>query len=128
MRTSLDARPRTAGGAAVPSPLSRPDDLAPRTAIAPIALASAVLDDLGGSGSDLGLVLAAGTVPLVLLLLVGGVRADRLPRQRVMLGADLVEFSAQAVPRSTALVPQTVSPEASSSPRSARAGRSPSTR
>ncbi len=42
-----------------------------------------------GSITDLGLVLAAQTVPLVALILFGGVWADRLPRQRIMIVADL---------------------------------------
>ena len=41
-----------------------------------------------GSASDLGFVLAAQTLPLVGLLLFGGVWADRLPRHRIMIGAD----------------------------------------
>jgi MFS family permease len=49
-----------------------------------VALSFAVLD-LTGSVSDLGLVFAARTIPLVLFLLVGGVFADRLPRRAVML-------------------------------------------
>lgn len=40
--------------------------------------------------SDVGIVLAAYTLPLVLFILIGGVIADRLPRQRVMLTSDLV--------------------------------------
>lgn len=43
-----------------------------------------------GSPSDLGLILAAQTVPFVLLLLFGGVWADRLPRHRVMIVSDIV--------------------------------------
>ncbi len=43
-----------------------------------------------GSATDLGLVLAAKALPLILFLLVGGVWADRLPRHRVMLSTDLV--------------------------------------
>lgn len=43
-----------------------------------------------GSPTDLGLILAAQTVPFVLLLLFGGVWADRLPRHRVMIASDLV--------------------------------------
>jgi MFS family permease len=43
-----------------------------------------------GSVSDLGLVLAAQSVPLVALLLFGGVWADRLPRHQIMIAADLV--------------------------------------
>ncbi len=43
-----------------------------------------------GSPTDLGLILAAQTVPFVLLLLFGGVWADRLPRHRVMVVSDVV--------------------------------------
>ena len=45
---------------------------------------------LTGSPADVGIVLAAGTIPFVSLLLIGGVWADRLPRHRVMLVADVV--------------------------------------
>ena len=45
---------------------------------------------LTGDPSDVGVVLAAYIVPLTLLLLVGGVIADRLPRQAVMITADTV--------------------------------------
>ena len=62
--------------------------------LVPVALTFAVLH-LTGSLSDLGLVLAAQTVPLVLFVLLGGVWADRLPRQRVMLASDLVRFATQ---------------------------------
>jgi MFS family permease len=61
-----------------------------------VALSFAVLD-LTGSVTDLGLVLAARTIPLVVFLLVGGVFADRLPRRAVMLTADLVRFGTQGV-------------------------------
>jgi MFS family permease len=64
-------------------------------AVVPVALAFAVLD-LTGSASDLGLVLAAHTLPLVAFLLVGGVWADRLPRQLVMVGSDVVRGAAHA--------------------------------
>ncbi|MBD0349349.1 MAG: MFS transporter [Thermoleophilia bacterium] len=66
------------------------------SAFAPVALAFAVLDDLDGSASALGLVLAAIWVPQVVLILVGGVWADRLPRNFVMVGTDLVMCAAQA--------------------------------
>jgi MFS family permease len=59
-----------------------------------VALAFAVLD-LTGSVKDLGLVLAAQAVPLVLFLLMGGVWADRLSRRAVMLSSDLVRAGAQ---------------------------------
>jgi MFS family permease len=62
--------------------------------LVPVALAFAVLH-LTGSASDLGIVLAAQSVPLVLFVLLGGVWADRLPRQRVMLGSDAVRLVAQ---------------------------------
>ncbi|WP_242905008.1 MFS transporter [Actinomadura terrae] len=61
-----------------------------------VALAFAVLD-LTGSAADLGLVLAARSVPLVAVLLAGGVIADRLPRRRVMVAADLGRVAGQAV-------------------------------
>ncbi len=64
-------------------------------AVTPFALAWAVLD-LTGSARDLGLVIAAKTAPLVVVLLVGGVFADRLPRRGVMLTADVVRLGIQA--------------------------------
>jgi MFS family permease len=42
-----------------------------------------------GTPSDVGLVLAAQSIPFVALLLIGGVWADRLPRHRVMVVTDL---------------------------------------
>lgn len=59
----------------------------------PVAVAVAVLNS-GGSTSDLGLVLAARFVSLVLLVLAGGVWADRLPRRLVMIGADAARAAA----------------------------------
>jgi MFS family permease len=41
-----------------------------------------------GSATDLGLVLGAQAAPLVTLVLLGGVWADRLPRHRIMIAAD----------------------------------------
>jgi MFS family permease len=64
--------------------------------IVTIALALYVIQ-LTGSASDLGLVLAAQALPLVALLLVGGVWADRLPRHRVMIATDLARFAVHAV-------------------------------
>ncbi|MFJ1761266.1 MFS transporter [Amycolatopsis sp. NPDC088138] len=63
---------------------------------APVAMAFAILD-AGGSGSAVGIVSAAGTIPAVLFFLVGGVVADRLPRHLVMIGAGLVSALAQAL-------------------------------
>ncbi len=64
--------------------------------ITPIALTFAVLD-LTGSGTDLGLVLAAQSLPLAALALVGGVWADRLPRGALMVASDLIRATVQAV-------------------------------
>ena len=106
----------------------------------PVALAFAVVR-LSGSAADLGFVFMAVLIPRVVLVLGGGVFADRLPRQRVMVGADLLRFVMQALtaafllsggdalwvlvvlsvlygagdaffqPAVTGLVPQTVQPE-----------------
>jgi MFS family permease len=65
------------------------------SAILPIALIFAVLEF--GSASALGIVSAALIVPNLCLMLFGGVWADRLPRQKVMLYADLVRAASQAV-------------------------------
>jgi MFS family permease len=62
----------------------------------PVALAFAVID-LTGSRSDLGFVLMAGVIPRVGLVLVGGVWADRLRRQVVMLSADATRCITQAL-------------------------------
>jgi predicted MFS family arabinose efflux permease len=106
--------------------------------LVPVALAFAVLE-LDNSASALGLVFAARMIPMVVFVLVGGVWADRLPRNLVMLVADGVRAVTQALaaallisgraevwhlmvlmavygaaqaffdPASTGLVPQTVS-------------------
>ncbi|MCW3056977.1 MAG: major facilitator superfamily 1 [Solirubrobacterales bacterium] len=60
-----------------------------------VALALFVIQRTG-SATDLGLVLAAQSLPLVLFLLVGGVWADRLPRHRVMMATDVVRFALHA--------------------------------
>jgi MFS family permease len=64
--------------------------------LVPVALAFAVIQTLNGSATDLGIVLAAYTLPLVLFVLAGGVWADRLPRQMVMLVSDIVRGVCQA--------------------------------
>ena len=64
--------------------------------IAPVALAFAVLH-LNGSPSDLGLVLAARTLPMVALVIPAGVWADRFGRQWLMIGSDIVSFASQGV-------------------------------
>ncbi|HEY7706204.1 MAG TPA: MFS transporter [Gaiellaceae bacterium] len=63
-------------------------------AFAPIALAFAVLE-LDGSATDLGVVLAAGTIPQLVFFLVGGVWADRLPRNLVVVGTNVVNAAVQ---------------------------------
>lgn len=105
----------------------------------PVAIAFAVLG-IGGSVSDLGIVFAAFTVAHVALVLAGGVWADRLPRQLVMVACDVVRAIGEVVlaillisgsaeiwhiavgaavigaasafflPASSGLIPQTVSP------------------
>lgn len=59
-----------------------------------VALAFAVLE-IGGSTSDVGLVLAAAALPLVGSVLAGGVVADRASRRAVMVIADLVRVASQ---------------------------------
>ena len=73
--------------------------------LAPIALAFAVLD-LTGSASDLGFVLAAQTLPMLLLVALAGVWADRLPRQLVMLGSDAVRCGSQGATAALLLLGQ----------------------
>ncbi|HLM09826.1 MAG TPA: MFS transporter, partial [Thermoleophilaceae bacterium] len=59
-----------------------------------VALAFAVIH-LGGSASEVGLVLGAGWAPLVLTVLAGGVLADRTSRRAVMVTADLARILSQ---------------------------------
>jgi MFS family permease len=104
-----------------------------------VAIAFAVLS-IGGSATEIGIVFAAFFLPNVIFLLVGGVWADRLPRNLVMLTSDGVRAAVQIgfavllftgsaevwhivigaalhgtaqaffVPASTGLMPQVVSP------------------
>lgn len=62
--------------------------------LAPVAMAFAVLD-LTGSVTDLGVVLAAQTIPMGTFVLLGGVWADRLARRRVMLVSDFMRAASQ---------------------------------
>jgi MFS family permease len=105
-----------------------------------VAIAFAVLE-IGGTATDIGIVFAAFFLPNVVFLLVGGVWADRLPRNYVMLTSDgvravvqiglaLLLFSGSAqvwhiviavalhgtasaffVPAATGLMPQVVRPD-----------------
>ena len=61
--------------------------------MAMVALAFAVLEF--GGAVDLGIVLLAREIPIVILLLLGGVFADRLPRRTILVGSDLVKGAAQ---------------------------------
>jgi MFS family permease len=109
------------------------------SSLVPVALAFAAYE-VSGSAGGVGLVLMASRLPQVAFVLVGGVLADRLPRNAVMLASDLIRAAAQATtavllatghatiallvalqlvhgaalaffdPAMTGLVPQTVSP------------------
>ncbi|MDT7573607.1 MAG: hypothetical protein QOE05_3781 [Actinomycetota bacterium] len=62
-----------------------------------VAMPFAVLAIPGAGLSDVGLVLGSSALTLALFVLVGGVWADRLPRQLTMLASDVVRAIAQAV-------------------------------
>jgi len=64
------------------------------TGMLPVALSFAVLNRHGSAG-DVGFVLGAETLPLVLFLLVAGVVADRADRRVVMVLADVTRAGAQ---------------------------------
>jgi MFS family permease len=59
-----------------------------------VALSAAVID-LHGSTADLGYVLSARSVPILAMVLFGGVIADRFSRRLVMITADLARFLGQ---------------------------------
>jgi predicted MFS family arabinose efflux permease len=61
-----------------------------------LAIAFAVLH-IGGKATDLGLVFAAFFAAYVSFVLIGGVWADRLPRQLVMVAADLLRAVVQVI-------------------------------
>ncbi|WP_223393686.1 MFS transporter [Nocardioides rotundus] len=65
--------------------------------MASIALTFAVLDLPGATATDLGLVLAARTLPMVLLMLWGGVLSDRLPRTLVLQVSNLASALSQGL-------------------------------
>jgi MFS family permease len=67
------------------------------SAMAPVALAFAILNTLHGSATDIGIVLTARQVPVIVLLLFGGVWADRLPRNQVMVASNVLSGASQAV-------------------------------
>jgi MFS family permease len=70
-------------------------------AVAVIALAFAVLDVASASG--LGLVLAARQASSAGVLVFGGVLSDRMPRNRVLVAASLLQGVAQAATAATVL-------------------------
>src|ERR1700689_4096004 len=65
-------------------------------AVVQIALVFAVLH-IGGTATDIGLIAALQTVARVVFLLAGGVWADRLRRQYVMMAADALRGAVEAV-------------------------------
>jgi MFS family permease len=65
-------------------------------AVAPVALAFAVLD-LNGSATDLGIVVGARSLASVVLLLFGGMLADRLPRSVILQGTEVAATITQAM-------------------------------
>ena len=66
------------------------------SAMAGLAVTFAVLR-IGGSAADLGIVFAAGTVPSLVLTLVGGVAGDRWDRRLILVAADLTMGATEAV-------------------------------
>ncbi|MGI5275016.1 MFS transporter [Streptomyces rochei] len=64
------------------------------SAMAPLALAYAVIEQGGGAGS-LGVVLATNTVPTIVFLLAGGLFADRLSRSLLLFVGNLLAAAAQ---------------------------------
>ncbi len=66
------------------------------SAFGPVALAFGVLSLPGATATTLSVVTAAEALSMVVFMLVGGVIADRLPRFRVMMTADLGAAAAWA--------------------------------
>ncbi|MFJ1755972.1 MFS transporter [Kitasatospora sp. NPDC088134] len=67
-------------------------------AAAPIATTFAVLQlNSDWGATEIGWVMSARMAPLMVLLLIGGALADRLPRHLVMVGANLFNAASQAV-------------------------------
>jgi MFS family permease len=62
--------------------------------MASVALVFAVLES-GGTASDVGVVIAARIVPIIVFLLIGGVLSDRLPRRTMMISADVLRTVSQ---------------------------------
>lgn len=66
------------------------------SSIAPVALVFAVLD-VSDAATAVGIVLAARSIPNIVFLLIGGVIADRLPRNLVLVSANVVSGLSQAL-------------------------------
>ncbi|MCX5112785.1 MFS transporter [Streptomyces sp. NBC_00378] len=66
------------------------------SAMAPLALAYAVIGQGGGAGA-LGVVLATNSVPTIVFTVVGGVLADRLSRSRILFLSNLLAAAGQGV-------------------------------
>ncbi|HJD82653.1 MFS transporter [Kitasatospora aureofaciens] len=66
------------------------------SSMAPVAVAFSVLDG-GGGGTEVGWVLAARILPVVLVLLAGGVITDRLGSRRLMLGSEVLRGLVQGL-------------------------------
>ncbi|MFD9964974.1 MFS transporter [Amycolatopsis sp. NPDC059020] len=66
------------------------------TAASQVAVVFAVRG-IGGTPADIGLVAAAGLVPALVFFLVGGVIADRWPRNLVLVGANTLSALSQGV-------------------------------
>jgi MFS family permease len=62
-----------------------------------VAMPFAVLSVPGADARDVGLALGASALSLALCVLLGGVVADRLPRQLTMLASDVLRGAVQAV-------------------------------
>lgn len=67
------------------------------TTMATVALAFAVLHVTDDDATALGKVLTAHTVPMIVLMLWGGVLADRFPRERVIQWSNLTSAVSQGV-------------------------------
>lgn len=64
------------------------------SAFAPVALAFGILGLPGADATTLSIVLTAESLPMIAFMLVGGVIADRLPRQRVMMTGEVMMAAA----------------------------------
>lgn len=80
------------------------------SAMAPIALPFAVLDDLGGAAGDVGALIAVGSGAQVLVQIFAGALADRGSRRRQMVRADALAAGAQGLIAALLLLGQATLP------------------